>query len=322
MNLHEAYETLGLDESASEEDINKAFRKLAAKHHPDKNKDNQEESEAKFKKINEAAQILKNPPSEPEFMNAPRWSNVPNFVHFSSFNRQPNHPPPQVHLTISFEESVLGCEREIQFTRYVKCTLCNGAGLVLEVDKCERCNGAGMQTSSFQRSSSSVRFMTPCMSCNGTGRKSHKCSTCLGSGDIPEQATHKVNIPGGLHNGEQVRLSRAGNYLVSEGPAQFFSDVYIIVSVTPDKEMVLDHEGNVHSTIKLSLLEALKGTKKKVRTVKGSLTLNIRAGIKNGNTIKAGSYGARSRGDHLFDINVDYPNDIKPLIELLEKQEI
>jgi len=319
MNLHEAYDTLGLEESASSEDVNKAFRKLAAQYHPDLNKDNEKESEAKFKKINEAAQTIKNPPPSIPNMpsgwhgDMPDWVNIP--MGFRNFRRQPK-PPPRADLKISFKESVLGCSKDINFTRHNKCSSCNGMGSILEVGKCDKCNGRGVNQSVHQSANSRFQFVTQCDKCNGSGRKSHSCTACSGGG-IPEQVTHRVTVPGGLHNGDHVRLANAGNF---EG--NFISDVIISVSVDSDSDMVLNESGrDVLSTIDLSLLEALKGVKRKVRTVKGDLTLNIRAGIKNGNTIKASGYGSRGLGDHLFTININYPSDTTSLVELLENQE-
>jgi len=313
MNRNEAYNILGLDSSATEEDVNKAFRKLAAQYHPDRNKD--ENAEAEFKKINEAAQILKKPEEEfNPFFNVPSWANS---VNFHVNRRRRNSPPPTVYVNFSFEESVLGCKKEIEFTRDARCNACQGRGDILTNDKCPACNGKGNTSQHQNTNSGHFKFIMTCPQCSGSGKKADPCSTCSGTGATPETVKHKINIPGGIHNQETIRLPQAGHY-----NSGFVSDAFIIANVEPDKDMSLSPNGrDVLSNIELSLLEALKGTKKKVRTVKGELTLNIRPGTKNENIIKASGYGSRGLGDHLFTIKVNYPEDIDKLVDFLENEE-
>ena len=126
MNLNEAYSLLGLKNGASEDDAQKAFKKLAVKYHPDRNKGNEEEAEAKFKKINEALQVIKS-----GNRNNNNWG-------FDGFNQQVQvkrrtrvmRPDPSIEVDISFKESIKGVTKDISYNRYIKCDDCHGRGLV------------------------------------------------------------------------------------------------------------------------------------------------------------------------------------------------
>jgi len=320
MHLHEAYETLGLNQDASEDEVKKAFRSKASEYHPDRNKDNEEASEAKFKKVNEAYQTIQNPPPEPS--PGINWGPGPMGINMSDFwgppQQQQRRPLPIVIINLSFVESVLGCSKEISFERYNKCKDCTG-GVILEVEPCPDCNGSGSKASVSQRGHSRIRFITECHACRATGKKGHPCTACSGEGAVPEQLTSSVNIPGGVSHGERIRLSGAGHYV---GRMFAFSDVIINANVESDPDMKLsENKRNVVSTITVSLLESLKGLNKKVRTIRGDLTLKIRPGVKNGNIIKAGGYGVQGVGDHVFTVSVDYPPDTTELISFLENIE-
>jgi molecular chaperone DnaJ len=319
MNLSEAYNILGVNKDSTQDEIKAAYKKLALKHHPDRNKDNEKEAEAKFKEINEAMQTIERG-EEPQHY---QWSQ-PNFhqqvfVNFDSFNNpRTRRADPVVNVNITFAESVLGCEKDISYTRYIKCDKCSGKGLIYDKSSsCKNCKGIGRVESQFLRGN--TKFYSTCKVCRGTGSDSESCKDCNEEGTVEKAEQHRLQFPCGLTDSQIIRVGGAGNF--AQYHPQFgdlHSDVFIRVKVEPDKDMILNGD-DVISNIDLTLLEALKGTTKSVRTVKGEMKLKIKPGIKHGNQIKVSGYGAGS-GSHLFVTNVEYPVDTKELIELLEKK--
>jgi molecular chaperone DnaJ len=320
VNLKEAYAELGLSEGASEEDVKRAFKKMAAKYHPDVNKT--EGSEDKFKRINEAKRVIDNPPKE-------------NFNPFSGFGGgfgvdfnnfmvrktmvPKRRPSANYNLYITFAESVLGCKKTISYDRYIKCNSCVGNGLIKDdKNKCTNCDGRG---ETIRQSGNTVIRMT-CNSCKGKGFIGSDCSTCDGFGTVKSNVKDvMINIPPGITTGT-TGMESAGNFI---GTVQMngnihdnYDNLYINVFVEPDSEMSLDEEGNVVSEINISLLDALKGTVKEVNTVKGKLKLKIPNKVKNNQKIEAKNYGIGGEGSHLFNINVNYPEEVDNLISYLE----
>jgi len=323
MHLHEAYKELGLEEGASSEEVNQAFRKLSKKYHPDLNKE--PDAEAKFKKINEAKQTIENPN-----YNRSNQGNMDDF--FSGFERQVRSIKPRVHksapqisLHFTFIESVLGCEKVIKYNRYNACKNCLGAGQTETVNSCSVCKGNGL----FTKSIGNMQFSTTCHKCNGSKKEMDDCKSCNATGLIEESMEHTINIRPGMENNSTVHLSNAGNFVgaapTMNGFGRFggYQNVYgpLEVKITVDKDPDMDVEGNdIVSSIQISLLESLKGKKQKVRTIKGDLNLKIQPNTRNGSKIVANGLGVGFEGDHIFNIEVIYPSDTSKLIEFLEKE--
>lgn len=323
MNLQEAYKLLDVKEGATEDEVNKAFRKLAIKYHPDKNKDDPVSSEKKFKEINEAFQTINNPEKFRDsgvsqqnnggqgFDMSDIFRHVINQQHQAQ-NRQ--KPIAHASVNVNFTESVLGCGKDITFERYEKCNGCNGNGGQSSVDNCLNCSGTGHK----EVIHGNMRMVQVCEVCRGSGKKFNNCVSCAGVGAKKQSFTCNVNFPGGLESGQKIRLEGAGNFEMSTNSGDMRSPVIISVDVERDIDMKIENE-NVVSTITIDLLEALKGVNKKVRTVKGDLTLKVRARTKNKDTLRVGGYGVGGAGSHLFNINVEYPENIDDLINILEK---
>jgi len=322
MNLSEAYNILGVNPGATQDEIKTAYKKLALKHHPDLNKDNQKEAETKFKEINEAMQTIERGEEPAQFH---QWAhdganfNQQVFINFEGFHSQrTKRKDPIIHTNITFVESVLGCERDISYTRYVKCDKCSGNGIIHNKSgTCKVCKGVGRVESAFSRNN--TRFFSTCKACHGAGTDSEECKDCGGEGSVEKAEQHKLQFPCGLTDLQIIRVSGAGNFVQYHPQiGDMHSDVFIRVHVEPDKDMMLNGD-DVISNIDLTLLEALKGATKAVRTVKGEMKLKIQPGVKHGNQIKVAGYGIGGVGSHLFIANVEYPKDTKELIELLEK---
>jgi molecular chaperone DnaJ len=324
-NLEEAYAELGLNPDASADEVKKAFRSLAKKYHPDTNKDNPD-AETKFKRINRAKQIIDDPQKELK-QSVPQDDDF-GFNPFAGMMQQQRgpkrRPDPVSTIELTFEESILGCHKKVSYSRYNKCPECNGDCVIVGAVKCKKCNGIGMKS---QRQGNMV-FQTPCPVCQGSGREQHDCKKCSATGTLIEDITSELNIPCGIRNNQIINAGGGGNFMgVQRNPftgqtADVYGHVILNMKVQADPDMNLDTSGqHVISTIQMTLLEALKGKSVKVRTVKGETTLKIRPKTKNGDAIVAKGYGCGGKGNHIFNVNVDYPEDVDGLIQYLEPKD-
>lgn len=305
MDIKQAYETLGLETSASTEEVSKAFKKMAARFHPDVNKES--DAEEKFKNINSAYQLINNPPVHTPFndhfkqnVNV-RTVSIPEPIHL------------QTHLT--FVESVLGCTKEFQAEKYVQCSTCDGVGGVGK-NICEKCKGRGKSIFKEGRNT----FIVECDACNGLGKQLEQCTTCSGSCVVLQTKKFTVPITGAI-GGQVIRLRGGGHFQVHPFFGNGYGDAYIHVTVESHLTMKIDGT-NVISTIEISLLESLEGTKKTVETVKGKILLKIPAGTRNKDEIELKEYGVvddSQKGSHIFKLDVKYPTDKEKLIKLLKE---
>ena len=252
------YEILGVDKNASEEELKKAYRKLAKKYHPDANPDNKKEAEAKFKEVNEAYETLSNPEKRKMYdqfgtadpsqgfggAGGPFGSGRNGFYSYSSSggfdgfgdfgdlgdifsffgggfggrtSSRKNGPTQGADLTykvaISFEESFLGTQKEINLTRNEKCSTCHGDGAKPGTKKqtCSMCHGTGQikqtQTTIFGQ----MQTVRPCTNCNGTGEIiPEPCPECRGKGTVRKQVKVTVRIPAGINEGQSIILEGEG----------------------------------------------------------------------------------------------------------------
>ncbi len=282
MKQSEAYSILGLSETATEDEANKAFRNLSKKYHPDLNLDKSDEEkkqlEAQFKKINEAIQIIKDPSKAEDsnpfsgFQGGFGGNNPFDaiFGGMGNINFQEiffNNVAKHVHdVKISFKECVLGCKKSVDVKKSNQCSSCHGA----------RFNKQGV------------------------------CQTCKGSGFTETNETQNVSfsIPAGIPSGATLNLMQNNQ---------------IRVIVEPQENMELNGQ-DIVSKLDLTLLEVLKGTTKKVNTINGEMTLNIRKNTKNLDQIHARNMGVAGKGSHIFLVNVHYPEDTSKVIEALESE--
>jgi molecular chaperone DnaJ len=289
MNVSEACTILEVSEGCPEEEVNKSFRKFAAKYHPDTNKES--DAEEKFKKINEAYQFLKDNGTIPKQQPHP-FINPINFNDFfsafnavptqnSSFNfffgRQPQ--PKLIHRVIhklTFLESVKsnGLTKQVEFDRKFKCNKCNGTKKSGDIN-CPDCQGIGTITKKHN-----ISFMY---------RREHNCINFGGEGDYQPQSNQ-------------------------------YCDLQLVFDIAPDPYFKIDprNSNNIISDIKISLLEAVAGKSVNVNTVQGEKKLKIPPKTKNGDIIRINGYGTNASGAHLFNIEILYPEDTDALIKFLE----
>jgi molecular chaperone DnaJ len=329
MNTHQACSLLEVPVGASMDDVKKAFKKKAAEYHPDRNK--AEDAETKFKAVNEAYQLLEKHGTTP-----PAFSDVSSqFYNHSDhladelrrqmdqvFNihfRQPNQArgePIIVNVEVPFEMAVLGGKKEITYERTVKCDCSSqAAGKVL----CQKCGGHGYRKYGHGPQSPEDKQL-PCTNCKGTGYTpssvQSSCSECAGSGMKKSVDTLKVSIPPGVESGLRLILKGKGHYR----PSGVYDNVIAVMHVLPDHDMQLSGE-DVISVVELNLLEALKGTKRKLRTVKGEKTLTFKPKTRHRDTVKVSGFGVPPNGAHTIIVNVSYPEDVTDLIKVLESKD-
>lgn len=329
MNTLQACELLGVSSGASPDEVKKAFKKKAAEYHPDRNK--AEDAEQKFKEINEAYQLLEKYGTNPDLGDVSsgiydhsehlaeelrrRMQEMFNVEGFNPFGnpRQVRSEPIIIPLEVPFEMAVLGGRKEITFERNVKCPSCDN-GKVSSGNKkmCQKCGGHG------RRKYGQDDKELPCTTCNATGYISNdgQCSECSGAGVRKSVDTLRVNIPPGVENGVRLILKGKGHYRPSVG----HGSVVVVIRALPDHDMQLNGV-DVISVVELSLLEALKGTKKTLRTVKGEKTLAFKSKTRHRDTVRVAGFGVPPHGAHIVVVNVNYPDRVDDLVEVLESRD-
>ncbi len=338
------YKILGIDKNASQDEIKKAFRKLAHEHHPDKQGGN----DAKFKEANEAYSVLGDEKKRAQYDQfGSAGPNMGGFGGQGGFNpndfgfdfsgfqggfgnggvefdlgsifgdifggggrqRTKRGSDISVDLQISFEESVFGVEKLIVINKTSACEECggNGAKKGSKLRTCHTCNGKGKVTEIKRSIIGSFQATRTCETCHGTGKEpEEKCPVCKGSGIHRRNQELKVKIPAGINDGEMVRLSGAGE-AVSGGQS---GDLYIKIHVKEHPIWVKEGD-NLIMELDVKLSDALIGTETVLKTLDGDIVLKIPEGINHGEILRVKGKGVPAskshRGDILVKINVVMP---------------
>ena len=343
-NKRDYYEVLGVQKGASEEEIKKAYKKLARKYHPDMNPGNKE-AEEKFKEINEANEVLSDPEKKARYDQFGFAGVDPNYGAgaggaysaggfdfgdlgdiFGSFfgggfggsRANPNAPQRgeslRTSVTISFEEAAFGCEKEISIERVEQCDTCRGNGCAkgTTAEVCPDCRGSGMVQ---QRRQTPLGFMStsaPCGRCGGKGRILHQpCSACHGSGQLRRRKTLKVTIPAGIDNGQTISLRGQGNAGKNGGPA---GDLLIVIAVRPHE--IFRREGtSVLCEAPITFTQAVLGAELEIPTIDGKVKYSIPEGTQSGTTFRLKGKGipglnGRARGDQYVTVYIETPRNL------------
>jgi molecular chaperone DnaJ len=315
MNLNQAYQLLNLSTTASDEEVKKAFKKAAAKLHPDVNK--APDAEKKFKEINEAYQIIQekdNVGKSHPFGNVGiNLQDIFSHMGVNPFDRSNLRDTDIINLntTISFAESILGVKKEIKYTRQVKCQPCNGNGEINLSNGCKKCNGKGK----IIQQQNNMILVQDCDQCRGRTKKS-SCKTCNAEGTIEAEANIQVAIPGGVIDGNILNLSAMGNYQGNFGAMEQYTDTHLYIEVIPEPNLSLQGL-DVITTLDLTLAEALAGCKKQVATIKGDLEVSVPSRSRHKEEIIIPSLGVNGKGNERVILEVKYPDDLDPLLSLL-----
>lgn len=299
------YEVLGVSKTATDEELKKAYRKLAKQYHPDANPDNKEEAERKFKEINEAYETLSDSqkrkmydqfgPDGPSGFGGGSGGSyyTSGFDGFSDFSdlgdifssffgggfggrssKRNNNGPVQgadlkYSLEVTFEEAFLGVEKEITITRSETCTTCggNGAKPGTVIDKCTMCNGTGQVRQVQNTILGQMQTTRTCSNCNGTGKViKQPCEICKGKGKVRKQTKIKVKIPAGIDDNQTIVLRGEGE-AGSRGGAK--GDLYIVIRVK--KNSIFSRDGNdVYCTIPVTFTQATLGADLSIPMVDGT----------------------------------------------------
>ncbi len=315
MKLQEAFKILGVSPSISDDDLKKKWRSLAKEFHPDVNKDHPD----KLKQINEAYQFIKNHKENPVVENPFDINDImSNFQGFSGFRQQQGPPPRRVehiHIEqeISFEESVLGVEREIEVDRELKCETCNGQGFKLKKNDCRQCDGFGHSS----RRQGNVVYNTLCSQCKGQSTK-EECLKCNKKTYINTKSKMKVKIPAGVCDTNIIQLQGAGHYANHSIFGDAHSNILINIKVKNDTKLKLDGNDVIYS-LDISLLEALEGCSKTVPSIKGEQNIEVPPSSKNSDEVIIKNLGVNLEGNERVILNVNYPENKEKLISVLKE---
>jgi molecular chaperone DnaJ len=329
------YEILGVPRNASEEEIRRAFRKLAFQYHPDHNKNLG--AEDKFKEINEAYQVLSDPEKRSSYDRYGRVVTGREFPDFgfgglgdifesffggfggTPFGRTAQRAPQkgdslQTHLTLSFEEAAFGCEKEVEIQRIEICPLCHGLGSQpgTNPQTCPECRGTGqvrrVQQSFFGR----FTHVTTCPRCSGNGTViTDPCSQCHGKGRIKAKRKLTADIPAGVDDGSQILLNGEGDAGLYGGAA---GDLYITLSVKPHK--LFHREGvDIFYELPINFAQAALGDEIDVPSLDGEVSLKIPPGTQNGKVFRLKGKGVpyvndKGKGDMLVNIHIVTPQHL------------
>jgi molecular chaperone DnaJ len=328
------YEVLGIDRNATNEEIKRAFRKLAFKYHPDHNHD--DTAGERFKEVNEAYEVLSDPEkraaydrfghsgAEGFFGRGFEGFDFGGFgdifdAFFGGVGTATRQAPKrgaslQYAVTISLEEAAFGCQREINISRIENCSLCQGIGCKpgSQPSRCPDCNGTGqmrrVQQSIFGRFVST----TTCSRCHGEGRIiTEPCPHCKGTGKEKCQRSILVKIPPGVNDGSQICLSGEGQAGVRGGSA---GDLYITLSVKQHEFFVRDGD-DIRYELPINLTQAALGAEVEVPTLDGKTRLQIPAGSQTGTVFRLKGQGVPhlnkgGRGDQLVTLFVVIPDKL------------
>ena len=339
------YEVLGLSKGASEEELKKAYRKLAKKYHPDVNPGDKD-AEAKFKEINEAYGILSDPEKKARYDQFGFAGVDPSYGGgggmggmgfdmgdidlgdiFGSFfgggfggqrKADPNAPQRgaslRASITIKFAEAMTGCEKEISLNRMETCDSCRGTGCAsgTTAEVCPDCRGTGQIR--IQRGGGGFAFSTtaPCSKCRGTGKLIHQpCPDCRGEGQVRRQRNIKVRIPAGIDDGQTISMRGQGSGGLNGGPA---GDLLVNVSVLPDRRFQRDGN-NIYTERPVSFTQAALGASLEIETIDGKVKYDLPAGTQPGTVFRLRGKGApsvngRGRGDQYVTVQVQVPTNL------------
>ncbi len=350
MSKRDYYEVLGVGKDASADEIKKAYRRLAVKHHPDQGGD-----EEKFKELNEAHEVLKDQQKRQrydQFGHAGVGGASGNgaggnpFAGFGGFGgqgqemhfdfgdgglgdlfgsffggqagggqrgRQARGNDVETSIDLSFEEAVFGIEKELKLNLNDTCSHCKGSTAEPghELKTCDTCKGAGQVVQEMRTVFGNIQQATTCPTCKGAGKVPEKvCTVCHGKGVEKKSQSIKLKIPAGIDDGATVRLRERGE-AIANGPK---GDLYVNIRVKAHKHFTREGE-LILSDEHVSMVDAALGTEIEVDTVDGSVKMKVPAGTQSGTDFKLSGHGVpklrgSGRGAHIVTIVVDTPTKL------------
>lgn len=316
------YEVLGVQKGCSDDELKKAYRKLARKYHPDLNPDSKEEAEKNFKEVNEAYEVLSDSDKRARYDQFGFAGVDPSYGAgaggaggfggfgggfedfdlgdifgsmfgggFGGGSRRANPNAPRrggnvrASVTITFEEAVKGCKKTVSANRVETCTECGGSGAAkgTSVHTCPTCNGTG-HVSKIQRTPiGSIQTQAVCPDCRGTGKKiDTPCSACGGMGSVRKSKNLEVTIPAGIDDGQTLALRGQGDAGTNGGPN---GDLELTIRVRPSEIFKRD-DYDIWVDVPVSFTQAVFGDKLVVPTIDGNVEYSIQEGTQTGSVFR------------------------------------
>ena len=354
----EYYQILGLEKGASKDEVKKAFRKLAAKYHPDKKTGD----EAKFKEISEAYAVLSDDKKKAEYdayghafngaggggqqggFGGFNWQDFQNAgANGQSFEfdfgdifgdvfggggqRQQRGRDISIDIELAFVDAIFGTTRNVLLTKNNTCTECTGTGAKKgsEMTTCTTCNGQGRVRETRQSIMGSFQTVRECTVCSGTGKvPKEKCGYCAGAGVRRVEEEIEIAIPAGIQNGEMIRMTGRGEAIPHGTPGDLYVKIHVKAHDTITRE-----GATLYCNLHVKLSDALLGNNYTVQTLDGPIEIKVPAGIKHGELLRIKGKGVpqgSSRGDFMVKLAIDIPQKIsgkaKKLIEQLKEEGI
>ena len=341
MNKRDYYEVLGVSKTATDAEIKSAFRKLAKKYHPDVSKE--ENAAEKFKEVQEAYAVLSDPEKRKKydqfghsaFQNngggaggfqgfdgfdfgdmGDIFDDILGGFGFSSNSRRSANGPRKgndvlYRMTISFDEAVHGCEKDINLDTVDNCPNCHGEG-GFNSKTCPECRGSGTISSEQRTMFGSFLSKTTCPECHGTGNIfEKKCPDCNGKGKIRKSKTITVTVPAGIDNGNRLRLTGKGEAGENGGRN---GDLYLEFTVK-DHDFYKRNEDDIYIDLPLTITEAVLGCIKEVPTIYGNVELTIPSGTQSLDKL-------RLRGKGIENVNTKRKGDMYAVVKVIMPEKL
>lgn len=337
------YEVLGINKSATDDEIKKAYRKEAKKYHPDLHPGDAE-CEAKFKEVNEAYEVLSNAEKKSRYDRFGHAGVDPNYGAgggagagfggfdfgdifgdffgggFGGFGGGAGRNGPrrgrdinQV-VEVTFEEAAFGCKKKISLTKYDSCDTCHGTGAKegTSPTTCSRCGGSGQIKQQQRTVLGYMTNITTCPDCNGTGKIiKDPCKDCRGTGKVRKTKELEINIISGINDGQTMQITGEGEPGERGGPN---GDLLITVHIKPH-EFFKRENYNVFVEIPITFVQAALGATLKVPTIDGVVEYDIPEGTQSGSMFRLKGKGvpvirSKNRGDQYVTVNVEVPKNL------------
>ena len=338
------YEVLGVQKGASEDELKKAYRKLAKENHPDLHPGDKN-CEARFKEINEAYEVLSDPDKRAKYDQFGHAAFDPNqgfggggfggFGDFSGFGgfgdifgdifgfgggggKNSNAPRKgdnlRANLNIKFEEAAFGVKKDVTVTRIEQCPDCKGSGCAAgtTAEVCPDCKGSGQVKTTQRTPFGMMQSNVQCSKCKGRGKIIHSpCQTCRGIGSIRRQHKVNINVPAGIDDGQTISLRGQGNAGLNGGPA---GDLLVTILVQPHARF--EREGtSILLEQEISFAKAALGAEIEVPTLDGKVKLTVPEGTQTGTMFRLKGKGvpylrSTGRGDQFVTVRVVVPKGL------------
>lgn len=345
MGKRDYYEVLGIARQSEDDEIKKAYRKLALKYHPDRNPGNRE-AEERFKEAAEAYEVLHDAQKRRlydaygfEGLQGTGFSGFSGFddifssfgdifQEFFSFGGQGRHQRTSARpgddliysMGLSFEEAVFGTEKDVEIDTFVRCDKCAGSGAEPGTRDaiCPACQGSGqvVQSQGF------FRISTSCARCQGTGKVLvSPCAQCQGQGRLRQKKTVQVKVPAGVDSGTRLRLRGEGESGYRGGVA---GDLYVKIDVTPHQSLERDGD-NLYCKVSISFMQAITGDTVEIPSLDGRKTMSVPPGTQPGSVVRFAGDGVprlrgNGRGDLFVEVEVKIPRNVTPRQEELLRE--